>query len=63
MHQIIEASIKAGRKIVMSGRSMDQTVRIGTELGYLPFGKENYVNDRDAFKLDQSKLTYLIFCL
>ena len=60
MHQIIEASIKAGRKIVMSGRSMDQTVRIGTELGYLPFGKENYVNDRDAFKLDQSKLTYLI---
>lgn len=60
MYQIIEASIKHGRKVVMSGRSMEQTVRIGTELGYLPFGKENYVNEREAFKLDQSKLTYLI---
>lgn len=60
MHQIIEASIKHGRKVVLSGRSMDQTIRIGTELGYLPFGKENYVNEREAFKLDQSKLTYLI---
>ncbi len=60
MHQIIEASIKHGRKVVLSGRSMDQTVRIGTELGYLPFAKENYVNEKEAFKLDQSKLTYLI---
>jgi len=60
MHQIIEASVKHGRKVVLSGRSMEQTVRIGTELGYLPFGKENYVNEKEAFKLNQSKLTYLI---
>jgi len=60
MHQIIEASIKHGRKVVLSGRSMEQTIRIGTELGYLPFTKDNYVNERESFKLDQSKLTYLI---
>jgi len=60
MHQIIEAGIKSGRKIVLSGRSIEQTVRIGTELGYLPFKKENYVSEKEAYKHPQSSLLYLI---
>jgi len=60
MHQIIEAGIKNGRKIVLSGRSIEQTIRIGTELGYLPFKKENYVSEREAYKQPQGSLLYII---
>jgi len=60
MHQIIDAAIKNGRKVVLSGRSIEQTIRIGIELGYLPFKKENFVSEREAYKQPQSSLLYLI---
>ena len=60
MHQIFESAIKHKRKIVLSGRSMEQTVRIATELGYLPFDKENYISEREAYKHPQDSLFYLI---
>lgn len=60
MHQIIEAARKHGRKVVLSGRSIEQTIRIGIELGYLPFKKEDFISEREAYKQPQSGLLYLI---
>jgi ribonuclease J len=60
MHQIFESAIKHKRKIVLSGRSMEQTVRIGIDLGYLPFEKEHFVPERESHKHLQASLVYII---
>jgi ribonuclease J len=60
MHQIIDAAKKHGRKVVLAGRSIEQTTKIGMELGYLPFKKEDFVSEREAYKQPQGTLLYMI---
>lgn len=60
MHQIIDAAKKHNRKVVLAGRSIEQTVKIGMELGYLPFKKEDFVSEREAYKQPQGNLLYMI---
>lgn len=60
MHQIIETAVKHKRRVCLSGRSMEQTVRIGIELGYLPFKKEVFISEREVYKIPQSDVVYLI---
>lgn len=60
MHQIIECAVKNNRKVCASGRSMEQTIRIGIQLGYLPFKKEVFVSERESYKLPQGDVVYLI---
>ena len=40
MQQIIDASIKYGRKVVFSGRSMENISQVAIELGYLHIPEE-----------------------
>jgi len=60
MHQIIECAYKNNRKVCASGRSMEQTIKIGMQLGYLPFKKEVFVSERESYKLPQGDVVYLI---
>lgn len=60
MYQIIDAAIKHNRKVVLSGRSIEQTIRIGIELGYLPFKKSDFMSEKEAYKEPQGNLLYLV---
>ena len=60
MYQIIDAAQKYGRKIVLSGRSIDQSVRVARGLGYLPFDENIFVGDKEASSQAQKDLVYII---
>ncbi len=60
VYQIIEAAGKAGRKVVPTGRSIDQSISIAKNLGYLPFGDEHFVSLGKARDMPQDKLVYII---
>ena len=45
MYQIIDSAIKHNRKVVLSGRSIHQSVAVAKQLGYLPFDENVYVNE------------------
>lgn len=60
MYQIITAAQKYGRKVVLSGRSIDQSMRVITTLGYISFDEGVFVADKDASDYDQSQLVYII---
>lgn len=60
MNQAISAAVKHGRKIVFSGRSIEQTVEVSRRLGYLQFDQSVFVPQSKATKLKQSELLYII---
>ncbi len=60
IQQAINASVKAGRKVVLSGRSIRETMGVAKEMGYIKAPEDVFVDDRDAHSHDQSKLTYII---
>lgn len=60
MYQIMNAALKLGRKVVTSGRSIEQMVDVARRLGYLPFPDDFFVKEQDCQKYDQGELVYLI---
>lgn len=60
MYQIISAAIAKNRKIVLGGRSIDQSVSVARSLGLLPFADSVFVADTDVSKYDQKDLVYII---
>lgn len=58
--QAIDASLKFNRKIVISGRSLRDTIEIARDLGYIDFPEDVFVDDRSAYNLKQERLTYII---
>ncbi len=60
IQQAIAASVKYGRKVVLSGRSIRNTMSVAREMGYIDFPDDVFVDDRRAFKFNQGKLTYII---
>jgi ribonuclease J len=60
MYQIIDAAVKYKRKIVLSGRSIDQSVTVARSLGYLTVAKELFVDERESSKYAQKELVYII---
>lgn len=60
MHQIISAAVRQGRKIVLAGRSIEQSVSVAQRLGYLPFSDETYVSQKEAVEHKQSELVYIV---
>src|SRR3989344_3029817 len=60
MYQIINAALKLRRKVVMSGRSIDQSVRVARDLGYLPFDEDVFVTENEASSHAQKELVYII---
>jgi len=60
MYQIITAAQKLGRKIVIMGRSIDQSVSVARGLKYLPFADDVFVDSKDASKYNQADLVYIV---
>lgn len=60
MHQIIVAALKHNRKIVLAGRSIDQSMRVAMSLGYVNYDKDIFVADKDASSYAQHELVYII---
>lgn len=60
MSQIISAAHKHGRKVVLSGRSIEQSVSVARRLGYLPFEESIFVPEEDAMSYPQGDLVYII---
>jgi len=59
VQQIVEASIKTNRKIAVFGRSMEKTVRVGTEMGYIKAPENTFVTGKDVKKLKPCETTIL----
>jgi ribonuclease J len=59
MFQIITSAQKLGRRIVILGRSIDQSITVARGLKYLPFADDIFVSSKDAPKYNQSDLVYI----
>lgn len=60
MYQIIHASIKFNRKVVASGRSVENVLKISKNLGYLNFPDSTFVSEQESSSYDQGSLVYII---
>lgn len=58
--QIVDAAVKERRKVVLLGRSIEQSVSVARRLGYLPFADDVFVKDGDSSKYKQGDLVYII---
>ncbi|MDF2699544.1 MAG: ribonuclease [Haloplasmataceae bacterium] len=59
VQQIVEASIVTGRKIAVFGRSMETTLSVGLELGYIKCPPDTFVT-ADALKFIDEKLVTIL---
>ncbi len=59
IQQILDAGVKYGRKIFVSGKSMIDNIKIASELGYLTFPKEQ-VTDIKKYKNAEDKNTLIL---
>ena len=60
MYQIITSAIRHGRKVVFSGRSLDQNSTVARDLGYLQKEDSIYVSEDDISKYRQEDLLYIV---
>ncbi|OGG43608.1 hypothetical protein A2841_02105 [Candidatus Kaiserbacteria bacterium RIFCSPHIGHO2_01_FULL_48_10] len=59
MQQVIDASVKNGRKVAFSGRSMEKTAEIATKLGYLKFSPSSILKLAQISHVPSNRLTIL----
>ncbi len=59
MRQLTELSREMGRRVAPLGRRMAESVRLGVELGQLPFAPGTYIEPAEAEFLESRKLTFL----
>lgn len=60
MQQAINASVKHGRKVCLVGRSIEKKVEIAHKLGYMNIEAGVLVSNKEAAKMDENKVTYII---
>jgi ribonuclease J len=59
MAQVLEIAEKAGKKVALAGRTMEQNVRLGTELGYIKNGANVLISLDDIRSYDRKKVVVL----
>jgi ribonuclease J len=59
IQQILMASAKYGRKVAVSGRSMENIVNVATELGYLEFEKDTIIGIDAINRYPNDKITII----
>jgi len=60
IHQIIVSALKHNRKVVLAGRSIEQSMRVAMDLGYVNYDRDIFVSAEDAGKFAQNELVYII---
>ena len=58
--QIIDGAMKNNRRVVLGGRSIDDSVAIGRRLGYLNYSDDVFVSEKDCTKYPQGDLVYIV---
>jgi len=60
IQQAINASLRHDRKVVLTGRSIQQNTEVARELGYLTVDKKALVREEESGRYPQDKLVYII---
>lgn len=59
LQQVTDAAVKHGRKIAVFGRSMDNAITIGRELGYITAPKETFIDTQSLNRLPANEVMIL----
>ena len=59
IQQVIEASLINKRKIAVFGRSMEKTIEVGIQTGYIKAGKNNFISPNDINNYRKNEVTIL----
>ncbi len=59
LQQVVEAAVQYGRKVAIFGRSMENAVEIGLQLGYIKAPKETFIDAQTLNRLPQNKVVIL----
>lgn len=57
IQQIVDSSVKQGRKVAFSGRSMEKISQVALELGYLNIQEDVLIEIDDIYKYPNNKVT------
>ena len=57
IQQIVDSSVKQGRKVAFSGRSMEKISQVALELGYLNIQEDVLISIDDIYKYPNNKIT------
>jgi ribonuclease J len=59
LQQVTEAAVENGRKVAVFGRSMENAIEIGLELGYINAPKETFIDIQTLNRMPANKVTIL----
>lgn len=59
VQQIFDVAAKYGRKVAVSGRSMENILKVGTELGYLTLPPNTYIDLKAINQYPRNKMTII----
>lgn len=59
VQQIVEASVKTGRKIAVFGRSMEKNIEVGLKLGYIQAPQGTFLFSKNMVGLPKKNITIL----
>ena len=59
VQQIVEASVRAGRKVIVFGRSMEKTINVGQQLKYIKAPEGTFISVSEFPHLPPEKITIL----
>lgn len=59
INQIVESSIQNGRKVCVVGRSMENIIQIGEDLGYISANEDNFIDIKELSNYKDNEVTII----